>query len=318
MKIAVIFGGTSSESEASSLNATYINECLKLLGHETVMIEFGKDIFLQLKKEAPKTVFLCVQGKGHGDGTLQGILDYLEISYTGSKRESATIINNKIICQKLFTLEGIPIANNFIWTQQDHLLQNCQISFLSEMEKAGIDFPCIIKAPTQGGSFGIVYLESISDYELIHPIFTYDDSLLVENFVVGKFYTVGLIEYKKDLLALPIMEGIAVDNDRKFTSFIGEYTAKEAQLPHEIQMLMKEFAKRAFQCVGASGYARVDFILDEVTLVPVLLEINAVPGLKPKSLFPPAAKLAGIEYKDMISAIISSSLNNTSVSTSAN
>lgn len=306
MKIAVIHGGNSTECQVSTLNAEYINCSLKDLGYNSYLLEFSENMIVELLKNKPDSVFLCVQGKGHGDGTLQAILDYLEIPYTGSKREASTIINNKILCQKLFKLENLPIAPSFTWLRSEHFSHKGKDALFEKMHLCGVPFPCVVKAPSQGGSFGIAYLESIEDFYKIDAIFQYDPALLVEKFITGRFYTVGLLEQEGELLSLPVMEGMAVNSDMKLISFDGEYAVIKAKLSEEIIDMMAEYAKKAFLCVNAAGYARIDFILEESSNIPIILEVNAVPGLKPESLYPPSALLLGIEYNKLIDMILAS------------
>lgn len=306
MKIAVIHGGYSTEKDVSTANAEYVHQGLKELGYNSYLLEYTKDITTILTENKPEAVFLCVQGKGHGDGTLQAILDHLEIPYTGSKREAATVINNKILSQKLFRLAGLPISPFFTWQEKEHYTSQAKEHFLDKMQKAQVHFPCLAKAPSQGGSFGIVYLESIEDFSNILSIFPYDKELLIEEFIPGNFYTVCMIEYQGKLLVLPPMQGKSLENKEKYISFAGDYLLFQGEIDEEAKKIMMQYAEQAHNCLGASGYSRADFILDERTNTPKILEINAVPGLKPKSPFPKIMNICGMSYNDMIEAIVKS------------
>ncbi|MDA8123721.1 MAG: hypothetical protein M0009_00835 [Deltaproteobacteria bacterium] len=307
MKIAVVHGGTSSEQAISTLNAGYVKEALIRRGYQAYDVPFTRDIVARLIETPPDAVFLCVQGKGHGDGTLQGMLDHLQIPYTGSRMAAAAVINDKILCQKLFALEGIGIPEYFVWPKAEHLAADGKKRFLALQDKTGISFPCVAKAPTQGGSFGLALLDSLRDYEAMEMVFTYDDPILVERFVQGIFITVGLLEKAGQILAFPPVE-VRSDSPGRLITLSNEYQAVPIALPDELTRTFQNLALRAFRAVGASGYGRVDFMLEEGSGIPYTLEINAVPGLKPQSLFPPAAKLAGIEYDDMIETILQNAL----------
>ncbi len=304
MKVAVIHGGDSTEAAVSTLNASYVEKALVALGYEVSMVSYDETMIPTLMKEQPEAVFLCVQGKGHGDGTLQGILDFLKIPYTGSLREAATIINNKILCQTMFAKAQLPIAPNFTWSEKDHIEANGQAHFQEKMKKVNMKFPCVAKAPTQGGSFGIVLLHTIEDYSIIEEIFQYDQELLIEEFLEGDFYTVGILKYKGEHLILPVMQGMSLEDDHEFICFTGKYKGMRASLPSDLETKMQAYAKKAFETSGARTYARVDFILEKHTMEPYVLEINAVPGIKASSLFPPAVELMGISYNEMIEAIL--------------
>ncbi|MGI5979049.1 MAG: D-alanine--D-alanine ligase family protein [Oscillospiraceae bacterium] len=305
LHIATISGGTSTEAAVSRKNAQSIEEALVHLGFNVTALAYDRRLPSLLEQQRPDAVFLCVQGKGHGDGTCQGLLDFYGIPYTGSGREAATLINNKIFCQRLFAQEGLPIPRNFLWSLRDHARSDARELFLHRLREAGFDFPCVVKAPSQGGSFGIVLLESIDEFERISGPFTYDSTLLVEEFIFGGFYTVGLLADREGgIEALPVIEGVDLDSGSKIITFGGRYTARPASLPERLCDKMRALALRVFSLVGARDYARVDFMLDTRTQTPRILEINAVPGLKPESLYPPAAALAGIEYDDMIARIL--------------
>lgn len=304
MKIATISGGSSTEAAVSERNAAYVAEALVRLGHEVPTLHYNEDLPEMLQKEKPDAVFLCVQGKGHGDGTCQSILDFLGIPYTGSGREAATVINNKIICQKLLAAEGLPIPKNFLWHREDQANSDAAALFRSRLSGADFDFPCVVKAPTQGGSFGIVFLEDASQLEKLSDPFSYDDTLLAEEFIPGPFYTVGLlVGGESGIEALPVMEGVDLEPE-KMILFKKGYKARPAPISAALSGEPQALALRTFALFGARDYARVDFMLDERDGKPKLLEINAVPGLKPQSLFPPAAALAGIGYDEMIERIV--------------
>lgn len=306
MKIATISGGSSTEAAVSDKNASYIAEALARLGYTVVRLSYDETLPETLRRERPEAVFLCVQGKGHGDGTCQGLLDFFGIPYTGSGREAATVINNKILCQKLFALEGLPIAHNFFWRQADQDRPDAAEEFERRLAHAGFTFPCVVKAPTQGGSFGIVLLENSAQLPRLADPFRYDETLLAEEFIPGPFYTVGLLaDANGGVEALPVMEGVDLDRGKKaMITFDGKYTAQPAAISEPLTQELQTLALRVFELTGARDYARVDFMLDERDGSPRILEINAVPGLKPQSLYPPAAALAGVSYDEMIDRIM--------------
>ncbi len=304
MNIAVIHGGTSSEQAVSTLNAGYVMNALGRRGYRTTDILFTRDVSRRLLEERPDAVFLCVQGKGHGDGTLQAILDHLEIPYTGSGMQAAAIINDKILCQKLFAIEGIRIPADCVWTEKEHCTGDGKKRFEERLGKSGISFPCVAKAPTQGGSFGIVLIESMDAYDLMQEAFFFDSRILIEQFVSGRFATVGILEQSGIAEALPVVEGRSRMPCSRIIKFTGEYDVYPSDLPSEIISELQNTALRTYRTLGARGYARVDFIVEEESGRPFILEINAVPGLKPQSLYPPAAALAGIGYDDLIEIIL--------------
>lgn len=302
MKICVVHGGTSTEQAVSTLNATYIADALTAHGYETEMVSYEGDIMGKLRASRPDAVYLCVQGKGHGDGTLQAMLDYLNIPYTGSHVTGAAVINNKIICKELFIYAGIR-------TPQWLTLNKCAFDE-RRYDFSPIGYPFVAKAPTQGGSYGIQLISSPADIDKISDVFPYDNPILIERFITGRFATIGLLETKSGLITLPCVEsdGANMDTDvnrpYRLIVFSDKFAVRKADFPVPVLQEMDDLARRAFTVTRAKGYARVDFMVSREDDLPYVLEINAVPGLKPQSLYPQASMIAGITYVDMIEDIL--------------
>ena len=107
MKITIVHGGTSTEQAHSTINAGHVEAALFRLGFQTTMICYDAAMIEGLRSLSPDMVWICVQGKGHGDGTIQAVLDFMKLPYTGSRTMGAALINNKIICKELFRGAGI-------------------------------------------------------------------------------------------------------------------------------------------------------------------------------------------------------------------
>jgi D-alanine-D-alanine ligase len=302
MKICVVHGGTSTEQAVSTLNATYIADSLSAHGYETEMVSYEGDIMGKLHASHPDAVYLCVQGKGHGDGTLQAMLDYLNIPYTGSHTTAAAVINNKIICKELFAYGGIR-------TPQWQTLSKCTFDE-SRYDFSPVGYPFVAKAPTQGGSYGLQLISSPEDIDKIADVFPYDNPILIERFIKGRFATIGLLETKNGLITLPCVESDGTNTGMDYSLpyrlivFTDEFAVRKADFPLPVLQELDDLARRAFSVTRAKGYARLDFMVSQEDGLPYVLEINAVPGLKPQSLFPQASMIAGITYGDMIEDIL--------------
>lgn len=301
MKIGVVYGGTSSEAKASEKNARAIAKALCDLKYETELIFFQTDLIAELRRKKIDLVYVCVQGKNHGDGTIQAMLEHEHIPYTGSGPQAAALINDKILCKLLFDKLNIRTPE---WT----MLTKEQYS-KGEIVLENTDFPLVAKAPLEGGSFGIELIHSKDEMASIEKIFEYGDPVLLEKFIVGEFYTIGVLERDHKIQLLPCVKGVEIENGRsvsqkgKMTKFTGDYDVEMPQLPREVLEEMKELTVRTYQAVHARDIARVDFMLDEQQ-VPYVLEINAVPGLKPESLLPKEAQLAGMPYEELIETVM--------------
>jgi D-alanine-D-alanine ligase/UDP-N-acetylmuramate--alanine ligase len=295
LKIALIHGGTSTEQEISTKNAGHIEQALIRLGHETSMIAYDVGMLEKIRTFAPDTVFLCVQGKGHGDGTLQGLLDFLAIPYTGSHTEAAAIINDKIVCKELFAYHGIRTPGWRVLSNAEYRAGGCDFS--------SIGFPFVAKAPTQGGSYGLQLVMSAAEIHKIEDVFTYDDPIFIERYVSGRFATVGLLQRGNKLETFPCVEVTNTETSGLVT-INKPYTVKPDVFSREASAEMEDLSRKVFQVTRARGYGRVDFMVSSRDGLPYVLEINAVPGLKPVSLYPQAASYMGLSYETMIETIL--------------
>lgn len=304
MTVGIVYGGTSSEAGASAKNAGAIAQVLTAKGYDVRMLEYGQNMIQTLRENKTDIVYVCVQGKHHGDGTLQAMLDHEHIPYTGSKAQAAMLINDKILCKLLFDRYGIPTPKWEILSGEEYNGG----SF--EYEKLG--FPFVAKAPTQGGSFGIELIHSREELHKIQNVFEYDDPILLEEFIDGGFYTVGLYEKDGKVVTLKCVEGVeltaGVRAKNDITLFTGEYGIEIPTLPDSVLLEMERLAEQVFKVTGAAGCARVDFMVSGKTGRPSVLEINAVPGLKRESLMPRQAEYSGVCYEDMIEDILLSAL----------
>jgi D-alanine--D-alanine ligase len=298
MKVAIIYGGTSSEAEVSTRNAFHVEKILSTLGHETELLHYDRDMPQKLCRNRPEAAFVCVQGKGHGDGTVQAILDFFAIPYTGSRTLGAAIINDKIVSKELFEWAGIPTPPWQSLSAADYRAGNFDFS--------RIGFPVVAKAPTQGGSYGIELIKSAEDIPKIESVFAYDDPVLIEKFIYGKFVTLGLLQRNGVLEVFPPVENV---NDppipkSELSLFNSPFSYKPSNVPDHIKTALDAISRQVFATSRAKDYARVDFMVSEKEELPYVIEINAVPGLKQGSFFPYGASLHGLKEYEFIETIL--------------
>lgn len=302
MKVAIVYGGFSSEKQASAENAKYIEKALQTKGYDTYMVPYEKGFVQRLKEIGTDIVYVCVQGKGHGDGTIQRILEQEGILFTGSDSRAAAVINDKIVSKKLFDQFGLR-------TPRWEILKK-EIYEQGLWDANTFGYPFVAKAPSEGGSFGIVLIRNEDELHLIKEVFAYESPILIEEFIPGDFYTIGVLEQNGEVKTLPCVQGLEMqgehenDDPDSLKVFTGDYAVREASLPEDIIYQMDVMTKEAFRITDARGIARIDFMVAKKDLQPYILEINAVPGLKPRSLLPGEAKLAGISYEDLIEGVL--------------
>jgi D-alanine-D-alanine ligase/UDP-N-acetylmuramate--alanine ligase len=298
VKVVIVHGGTSTEKAVSTRNALHVEEMLSRLGYETELVLYDSAMPENLRLAAPGAVFVCVQGKGHGDGTIQAMLDFYKIPYTGTKTLGAAIINNKIVSKELFERAGIPTP---LW--QSLSLADYRAG---KFDFSRIGFPLVAKAPTQGGSFGIELIKSAEDIPKIESAFAYDDPVLIEKFIYGRFVTLGLLRVNGALETFPPVEKASDPPVPKSELVLANsrFIFKPSDLPDRVKTEIDAIGRRVFTVSRAKDYARVDFMISDEDGHPYVLEINAVPGLKHGSLYPYGAGLRGFKDEEIIEAIL--------------
>jgi D-alanine--D-alanine ligase len=303
MKIAIVHGGTSAEKDSSSVTAFHVETALSRLGYQTAMIHYDVAMVERLRALNPDLVWICVQGKGHGDGTVQGVLDFLGFPYTGSRTMGAAIINDKIICKELFRGAGIRTPDWQTVTFDE---------YRSGRFTVNIGYPFVAKAPTQGYSFGIELINAPEDLSKIESVFAYDDPIFIEKFIPGHNVTIGFLAGPENMTVFPPV-GHALDGDKENYALVKAGSPAPVvlrQYPESLAAELRSLAEKTFVLTRAETYGRVDFRISCEDGLPYVLEINAVPGLRPTGAYVCGAGLCGINYDTMIETIARKSKDN--------
>jgi len=299
IKIGVIAGGISAEREVSLSTGKGIYESLLRSGYDTRFIDFknySTDIFKSID-----VVFIALHGKYGEDGTVQGLLELLKIPYTGSGVLASAIAMDKIFSKKIFCHENI--------LTPDYEMAHGE-SFLS-MEKIKSDvynkigYPVIVKPNRGGSTLGVTIVDKEEKLqEALKSALFYDRKVLIEKFISGKLLTVSIIGDKP--LSLPIIEirpkSGFYDYKAKYTPGFTDYIVP-AEIDIETSNKISKIAEHCYQSLDCSGYARIDFIMDENKKV-YALEANTIPGMTPTSLVPKAAGACGISYDLLVEILL--------------
>lgn len=307
-KIIVLMGGPSTEREVSLRTGTAIYEALLAKGCDVATLELDRNIVANLQAAKPAVVFIAVHGKYGEDGVVQGILDLLEIPYTGSGVLASALAMDKAISKKVFMASGVETPRSMILNRQD---RHANVdSIIREIEKE-LAMPVVVKAATQGSSIGVTIVEEIDKLaEAINDAYRYSESVVVEQFIRGKEVTVAV--WGNDAPeALPIVE-IApksgkYDYQSKYTKGATEYIVP-ARLSPDVTRMVQAAAVKAHEALGCKGLSRVDFMIDEQENF-YALEVNTIPGMTGTSLVPKAAAAAGIEFGDFLLRLIGFAVN---------
>ncbi|RDW19092.1 D-alanine--D-alanine ligase [Oceanobacillus arenosus] len=309
MKIAVLYGGISGEREVSLASGKGILQALKQKGHDVVGIDFNPEKLDEIINLQVDLVFIGLHGKYGEDGRIQGLLDMLKIPYVGSGVLASALAMDKAKAKKIFEMNHIPVANSNVY----RLTKKQEIKAVVEEIKNTFNLPFVIKPNREGSTLGLSIIQNKDEIEkAVNNAIESDDTVLVEEFIKGKELTVPVLGEIGHEEALPIIEIIPknafYDYESKYAPGGSEHIVP-AQMDDHLKRQIQEYAVLAHQSLGCETYSRVDFILSENNL-PIILEVNTLPGMTPTSLFPDAAKAVDISYEDMIETFVTLSLKN--------
>ena len=285
-RIAVLMGGPSSEREISLKSGNYVLKALKEAKLNATAFDVNRELPDMLIKEKIDLVFIALHGKPGEDGTIQGMLDILNIPYTGSGVLASALSMDKIASKRLFQITGIPTPEFRVMSKGKYHINPFE------------DFPIVIKPSTEGSTIGVSIVKEEDEFEkALETAFRYDDNIICEKYIDGKEITVGILGEE----ALPVIEIIPKSG---FYDFNAKYMKKSTDfiVPAELQekknAQIKQIALNAHKVLGCSGMSRADMKLDS-KLNPYVLEINTIPGLTETSLLPKAAQAAGISFREL-------------------
>ncbi|WNF38001.1 D-alanine--D-alanine ligase [Bacillaceae bacterium IKA-2] len=305
MKIAVIFGGTSSEREVSLSSGKGIIEALKKKGHDVIGLDFQgtRDCINQIINLDVEVIFIGLHGRLGEDGRIQGLLDLLKIPYVGSEVLGSALAMDKTRSKKMFGLKGIRIANEKVVEKY---------SFVKQDFSHSLDYPVVVKPNHEGSTIGLTIAQNKAELLTgIKAAFDHDHVVLLEEFISGREVTIAVLGNKGSTKALPIVEIVPknayYDYESKYAPGMSEHIVP-AKLSDEMTNLLQAQAVIAHNSLGCDIYSRVDFIIPHDGLAPVILEVNTLPGMTPTSLYPDAAKEMGLSYEDMIDTLVKLSL----------
>ena len=304
MKVAVLYGGTSGEREVSLSSGRGIMNALEKKGHEVVGIDFNPSKINELLTLNVDVVFIGLHGRFGEDGRIQGLLDMLNIPYVGSGVLGSALAMNKVKAKRIMESVGIRVAKDQAINAETFNRENFVLK---------IDYPVVVKPASEGSTIGITIAGN--EQELLAGIeeaFKHDEDVLIEEFIAGMEVTVSVLGKKGVEQALPVIEIVPKN---KFYDYEAKYAPGgsdhiiPARVSEEITEYLQKNAVLAHQSLNCKTYSRTDFIVPFDGTLPVVLEVNTLPGMTPTSLFPDAAKEIGLSYEDMIERLIELSIN---------
>lgn len=320
MHIAVLMGGVSSEREISVLSSSEITKAARALGHQVTVIEMTEGVLTQAQEarwfslvadeippfEKNKTelpldmlltqlgsldkVFVGLHGGRGENGAIQAELETLGIPFTGSGSKSCSLAMNKYKTKKIY---------------ESHRLPTPQYQIFKGVDLINISFPFIIKPNQEGSSVGLSLIEDEGSLDsAINYALKYDREVLVEDFIDGQEFTVGVLG------EMALTPGIIKPKNSKLFDYQAKYhegATEEIFPPPGISMdeinTLRQLALKAHKALGLRGYSRTDFLQDQAGHF-FLLETNTLPGLTRHSLLPKSAQASGISFMELIEKIL--------------
>ncbi len=299
LKVGVIAGGISSEREISLLTGGNIYKSLLASGYDVIFIDPKNDFLPELKKI--NIAFLALHGKYGEDGTIQGLLEFMKIPYTGSGVLGSAIAINKLLSKKIMGHENI-LTPDYVALDYD---KRMDLADIKKLIKGKLCFPLIVKPNSEGSTIGISIARDHKQLEsAIKNAYRYDKKILIERYISGKELTVGIIGNYP--VALPIIEikprSGFYDYEAKYVEKTTEYIVP-AVLDKKVYKKISDAAVICHRSLECSGISRVDFILD-CNNNAYAFELNTMPGMTATSLVPKAAKAAGISFDHLVEIIL--------------
>ncbi len=292
--IGVLYGGWSSEREISLGSGECVIKALRKQGFKVKPIDVQRDFVKKIK--GIDVAFIALHGHPGEDGTIQAVLDFLGIPYTGSGVLGSAVGMDKITSKRLFGALNIPTPPYYY---------NDEINIDEAI--ANLDFPMVVKPRSEGSSVGITIVHTKTELERAVKRARKFGSVFFEKYIPGMMATCGILSD----VPLPILE--IAPRTRKFYDYKAKYTKGmteyivPARIPEKNYKETQNQAFAAHRAIGAHGFSRVDFVLDK-NHDPYVLEVNTIPGLLSESNLPLEARAIGLGYDELIYEILKTSL----------
>lgn len=296
MKIGVLMGGLSAERDVSLKSGSAVHQALVAQGFNAVAIDVGRDLADVLKREGIEAAFIALHGRYGEDGCVQGLLELLQIPYTGSGVLASALAMHKLYSKQAFAASGILTAP-FRCFRRGETVRLTELPF---------GLPLVVKPVQEGSSVGVSIVKEESQLEAaLQLAFSHDEEILVEQYIKGQEVQVGILNDR------PI-GAIEIVPKNEFYDFEAKYTDGMAEhiFPARLEAAMYEKAQQvgvaAHRALGCKGYSRVDLLVTPAGECYVL-EVNTLPGMTALSLLPEiAAKGAGLPFEALVADIIAS------------
>jgi D-alanine-D-alanine ligase len=299
-KIAVLLGGTSAEREVSLQSGAAVLAGLQEAGIDAHGVDPTEIAVTELKSQGFDKVFIALHGRGGEDGTLQGLLEFLALPYTGSGVMASAITMDKLRTKLLWQGADLPVAPWVALTRRD-VEAGIAATVIERIAQLGM--PVIVKPSREGSSVGMSKVDDVAALPAaLELAFEHDEEVLIEKWLSGPEYTVAI-------LGEEILPSIRIQPAGTFYDYEAKYLSDETQyfcpsgLIEQREQELQALVLQAWQVLGCSGWGRVDVMLDGDGQF-YLLEVNTSPGMTSHSLVPMAARQAGMTFSQLVVRIL--------------
>jgi D-alanine-D-alanine ligase len=301
-RVGVLLGGRSGEREISLMSGNGVLQALISKGVDAYAFDPGLRNPTELVAEKFDRIFISLHGRYGEDGTIQGLLDLLELPYTGSGVLASALAIDKIVTKQVW------ISNGLSTPEFEELTADSDWNAVAKH----LGLPLIVKPAHEGSSLGLTKVKAVEELPAAYQLAAgLDKKVIAETCIVGDELTCPLVGQDFSAEALPVIKIIPpqanYDFHNKYFSDETQYLCPTGMAP-EVNQRVQELALAAYRALGCRTWGRADVMLDQKTGKPYLLEMNTSPGMTSHSLVPMAAKAAGVEYADLVLWLLSETL----------
>lgn len=296
-KVALLVGGWSAERQVSLEKGKSIERALREKGYDVKVIDVQKDITRLIEELTPRpdVVYNNLHGKGGEDGTIQAVLDILELPYTHSGVLASSIGMNKPVAKRMAASVGVRVPQGMVVAKDDVVKQHV------------MEPPYVVKPPCEGSSVGVrIIMERDNQPPLDLENWAFGEDVLVEKYIPGRELTVAVLDGKAQAVTEIVAQTRFFDYEAKYHDTRTEYILP-AQVPQDVYAAALDYAERVFEVIGCSGIARCDFRYDDSKPGAeglYFLEINTQPGFTPESIGPSQVIYNGTSYNDLCAHLV--------------
>jgi len=303
-RVGVLLGGRSGEREISLMSGNGVLEALLSKGVNAHAFDTGLRCPTELSQEKFDRVFISLHGRYGEDGTIQGLLELLNLPYTGSGVLASALAIDKIVTKQIW------LSNHLSTPQYAELTAKSDWNAVAQH----LGLPLIVKPANEGSSLGLTKVRTVEELPAAYQLAAgLDKKVIAETCIIGDELTCPIVGEGENAEALPVIKIVPpeanYDFHHKYFSDETKYLCPTGLAP-EVNLAVQELVVAAYRALGCRTWGRADVMLDQKTGKPYLLEMNTSPGMTSHSLVPMAAKASGVEYADLVLWILGTTLKN--------